>query len=259
MQFIRQILPVNPINSTQQLSRTNKPFSQSNMIELKMMSIDEKIRETKLELKSARRARWQDEKDFYDKREGMRCGISLLRSQIEDKLNRGVDVTVFKKIMEETNDDNDDFPSMSIHFGHQILLLSVVHQMEVRNSLLKLAGAQAKSMVLFFERNKSRIEEENAVLATDQINTVTSFDGEYIVDDTLAQKVVAQRLVIRKLRDMLPQEDFSSGGISLRALVDAPLNEPVFWGKIENSTFGNFFEVSPRNVKNLAPLYEIEI
>ena len=222
------------------------------------MSIEEKIRVTKLELESVRRARWQDEKDFYERSEEMRCGISLLRSQMEDKLSRGVDVTVFKNIMEETN-DNDDFPSISIHFGHQILLLSVVHQMEVRNSLLKLAGAQAKSMVLFFERNKSRIEEENAVLATDQINTVTSFDGEYIVDDTLAQKVVAQRLVIRKLRDMLPQEDFSSGGISLRALVDAPLNEPVFWGKIENSTFGNFFEVSPRNVKNLAPLYEIEI
>jgi hypothetical protein len=218
-----------------------------------MMSIEEKIRVTKLELESVRRARWQDEKDFYERSEEMRCGISLLRSQMEDKLSRGVDVTVFKNIMEETN-DNDDFPSMSIHFGHQMLLLSIVHQMEMRNSLLKLAAAQAKSMVLFFERTKSRIEEENAVLATDQINTVTSFD-EYIVDDALAQKVVAQRLVIRKLQGMLPQEDFSSGGISMPTLANVPLNEPVFGGKIENA-FENFFEASPRNVRNLVPLLD---
>jgi hypothetical protein len=206
-----------------------------------MMSIEEKIRVTKLELESVRRARWQDEKDFYERSEEMRCGISLLRSQMEDKLSRGVDVTVFKNIMEETN-DNDDFPSISIHFGHQILLLSIVHQMEMRNNLLKLATAQAKSMLRFFARTKSRIEKENAVLATDQVNTATSFD-ECIMDDALAQKVVAQRLVIRKLRNMLPQEDFSSGGIMLGTFINVPLDEPAFDEKIENAS-EDFFEVS---------------
>jgi hypothetical protein len=205
------------------------------------MSIEEKIRETELELESVRRARSQDEKDFYERSEEMRCEISLLRSQMVDKLNRGVDVTVFKNIMEETN-DNDDFPSISIHFGHQILLLSIVHQMEMRNNLLKLATAQAKSMLRFFARTKSRIEKENAVLATDQVNTATSFD-ECIMDDALAQKVVAQRLVIRKLRNMLPQEDFSSGGIMLGTFINVPLDEPAFDEKIENAS-EDFFEVS---------------
>lgn len=217
-------------------------------------SMDDQILEARLELQNIRQTRLEEGHAFYKQREELRCGIDLLQSRIKDRLDAGLDFNVYLTAMQEVN-QTDDNPYVALHFGYQVLLLSTIHQMEMRNSLLKLIGTQAKGLVKLVEQVKIKLEEENATLAAE----LSKNDALYVVDDQLAQKIVAQRLVIRKLNSLIEREFLSMDepAIALGTFVRIPLiNEPLYDVELDFScvTFDSIDE-SPRNVeKNLVTL-----
>jgi hypothetical protein len=224
-------------------------------IDMSITSMDDQIREARLELQSIRHAQSEARQEFYKKREELRCGIDLLRLRIEDVLDVGLDFNVYLTAMQEAN-QADDFPYVALHFGHQALLLSTIHQMEMRNSLLKLTGTQSKGLVEFVDQAKNKLEEENAVLAAE----LSKNTALYVVDDRLAQTIVAQRLVIRKLNSLIEREcsTVDEPAVALGTFVRIPLiNEALYDVALDFScvTFDSV-EESPRDIKNLVTLRE---
>lgn len=229
-----------------------------------MTDIDEKIRLTKIELTNARRARWEDQKSFYSKMEELKCGISVLRSRMQTLLDSGVDLNVIQDSMQEVNTRNE-VPYVALHFGHQVLLVSALHQMEVLSRLLKLTAKQGKAMANFLDDAKSKQEEESSALALSLFNKYAESES-FIIDDQLTQRVVAQRLVIRKLRSILGENesnDYAENPIALGTVIQVPVLEDsstIYDWSLDESclTLDCFGEDSPRNVKSYVPLCNTE-
>lgn len=172
-----------------------------------LLKLDERIHNLQSELNRIRTARWKDDKIFHDDREAMRCGIMRLRSKIDAALDKGVDFQVFKDALDEVNKDAGE-PYNLMHFSHQCLLLSTIHQMEARHNMVKVVGQQSKNMVTFIEAFKGHYEQKALSLKHQVAGKKRELD-QCVVDETLAQKVVAQRLVIRKLRSIVHRPKLS--------------------------------------------------
>ena len=226
-----------------------------------MDNIDEKIRTAKLELASVRRSRWEEEKSFYNIIEELKCGISILRLRMKDTLDTGVDFNVIQTTMQEVNRKNN-FSYVALHFGHEALILSVLHHMEVLKSLLKLTAKQCKAMAVSLDESKLELEEECRSLALLRDSKFAEAES-FVVDDGLARKVVAQRLVIRKVRSILAETESNDSGnsIPLDTVIQLPvLTSTSYHWSLEGSdlTMESFRDESPRNVKSFVPLSQIE-
>jgi hypothetical protein len=231
-----------------------------------MDNIDEKIRMTRLELTNVRRARWEEEKNFYSRIEELKCGISILRSRMKDMVDSGVDFNFIQAIKQEV-DRKNNVPYVALHFGHEVLLVSALHQMEVLKRLLILTAKQGKAMAAFLDESKFKLDEEHCSLALLLDKSFAEADL-FVVDDRLALMVVAQRLVIRKIRTILG-EDYESNDsgnpIPLGTVIQVPSQVRIFgekcyaWSMDESClTLDCFGEESPRHVRNVAPLSKIE-
>jgi hypothetical protein len=122
--------------------------------------------------------------------------------------------------------------------------------MEIRNSLLKLTATHAKGLVKFVEHARNKLEEENSAMAAE----ISKNNELYVVDDRLAQKIVAQRLVIRKLNSLIEHESLpmDEPAIALGTFVRIPLiNEPLYDVALDFScvTFDSIDE-APSDFKN---------
>mmetsp|Transcript_2498 Transcript_2498/g.3967 ORF Transcript_2498/g.3967 Transcript_2498/m.3967 type:complete len:292 (+) Transcript_2498:86-961(+) len=227
--------------------------------------LDDKIKAVRQELTDVRRARWDAEKDFYEQTEEKRCGISILRSRMYELLNQGVDFQVFHDAMAEANNHKDDpVPYISMHFGLQVVLLSTIHQMELRKNVLKETAKSGKKMVLFLEEKKEIIEQETAALAVESVEKIGDCD-RYVIDEALAQKVVAQRLVIRKLRsndDCISNNsehstvsssggDYSTASHERLRMTHVPVEELEDIDMGEEDEDANELSSSPRDVKSI--------
>lgn len=219
------------------------------------LSLDEKIQRIKDELSNVRRSRWDDEKDFYEQTEEKRCGISILRSQLYESLNRGVDFQVFHDAMSAANnDEKDPIPYMSMHFGHQVLLLSTIQQMELRKNVMRESAKAGRKMVQFLEEKKAALEQETAAIAVESVKKISECDM-YIVDDAMAQKVVAQRLVIRKLMALRqkPARDSLNVSLSSSSSVGNSVGRMIVNVPTEEMEDVPMDDKSPRNVKSFVP------
>jgi hypothetical protein len=230
-----------------------------------MIDIDEKIRLARIELSNARRDRWEDQKNFYSIMEELKCGISILRSRMQTVLDSGVDFDVIQDSMQEVNTRNE-VPYVALHFGHQVLLVSALHQMEVLKRLLKLTATQGKAMANFFDEAKRKQEEESSAISLLLYNTYVESES-FIIDDRLAQAVVAQRLVIRKLRTILGENKPSASvenPITLGTVIEVPVlledSSTLYDWSLDESclSIDCVGEVSPRYVKSFVPMCNME-
>jgi hypothetical protein len=184
------------------------------------MNLDESINRIKIELQVLRRERWEREKEFYEQREVLHCEISLLQSRIQKVLAGSKSpLSVYEEVLNthtiSSPKEEEQEPYVTLHRGHEVLLMASLHQLNARNNILQMTARHGKAMVEFLERAKNQLEEENALLELEQVNQLDK-QHHFVVDQRLAITVVAQRLVIRKIKNLLGE-----------AVEDIPFTSPI--------------------------------
>jgi hypothetical protein len=123
------------------------------------MGIEEKIESKRKTLHRIRERSEKAEADFQITVAQLKLKCDRTAESVKNVLDAGQDHSTYVSSMKRAMEDEN--PTSSIVFGHQVLLLLTVHQMEVQETLLRLVCKQNRKLVKLVDRFKEALREQN--------------------------------------------------------------------------------------------------
>ena len=158
--------------------------------------LDEQIARKKEKLRKLREDTTKNREAALIKMAEMETKKSQLQLKVQEVLEAGLDLSVFSQAMEKVY---GDYPRKSIMFGHQVLLLSTVHLMEVHETLLKICCRQKHSLVKFGKRRKRALRAQNSEHVIRFVNRLSEqYELMKNLEDDYRHAIHAQQAVISR-------------------------------------------------------------